>query len=66
MKELFEIDLKGNQGSSIKYIHSFSKQVKVIDGVMDLQEVVYYKIDIEYHNGDREILEFEKCFPESF
>jgi len=64
MKEIFEIDLKGNQGATIAEIISFSKQVnKLPIGYDDLPtEEHLYSIHVKYKNGNEETLSFRRRF----
>lgn len=64
MKEIFEIDMKGNHGSTIQEIVSFSKEVKQIPtGSMNLPDEEHiYKIELKYKNGLSETLSFKRKF----
>ena len=67
MKEIFEVDLKGNVGYSIKEIVSIYKNIEPTPqvGAMDYSDVYNYRIELVYHNGDREVLDITKevgCF----
>ena len=56
MKELMEIDFKGNVGCTIEKIVSFSKDMEAISD----SEILYrYKIELVIHgNEDLQVLEF--------
>lgn len=58
MKEIFEVDLKGNAGNTIKNIVSISKNTEVFKEFDPTIVVDKYLINLEYHNGKKETLKF--------
>lgn len=63
MKEIFETDLRGSHGSSIKSILSISLEEKDFSQEYDDGGVVQHWIfEVEFHNGRKEKLEFNRSF----
>lgn len=63
MKEIFETDLRGSHGSSIKYILSISLEEKDFSQECDDGGVVqHWTIEVEFYNGRKEKLEFNRSF----
>ena len=56
MKEIMEVDLKGNEGSTIESIVSFSKHRISISNVEELEK---YEIELKLKNGATTKLEFD-------
>lgn len=62
MKEIFEVDLLGNAGSTIKNIFSFSKTTQEYPNQDPPLSLDTYEIVVEYHSGYREVLNFQNGF----
>lgn len=62
MKEIFEVDLQGSHGSTIKNIISVSKHVEPLSAptwLNDGEERITYGLEVELHNGSTERVKFE-------
>lgn len=62
MRDIFDIDLKGNAGNTIKNIISFSKDVQTNYEGNPGSRIENYIIEVEYYNGKKEKLEFSNIF----
>ena len=62
MQEIFEIDLLGNAGATIKKIISFSKTSEEFLDMDPPLSLDTYEILVEYHSGFKERLTFQNGY----
>lgn len=59
MKNILEIDFRGNEGCTIDEIPIFSKHVDTVSNDVIIE---HYEIHIKKKNGNTDILKFDRTF----